>query len=59
MDWLVGKGATPSQYTGPQRDHTTGGLFGKSSTMSCRFLSLNYLRKISETWWSSVGNNLQ
>ena len=30
MDWLIGKGATPSQYTGPQRDHTTGGLFGKN-----------------------------
>ena len=29
MDWLVGKGATPSRYTGPDRDHTTGGLFGK------------------------------
>jgi hypothetical protein len=37
MDWLVGKGATPSQYTGPTRDHTTGGLFGKSSLSSYHY----------------------
>ena len=37
MDWLVGKGATPSQYTGPISDHTTGGKFGKSRPISCHY----------------------
>ena len=29
------------------------------STISCRGLCLNYLKKISQTWWSSVGSILQ
>ena len=31
----------------------------KYSTISCRGLCLNYLKKISQTWWFSVGNILQ
>ena len=27
--------------------------------ISCRGLCLNYLKKISQTWWSSVGSILQ
>ena len=26
---------------------------------SCRFECLNYLKKISQTWWSSVGSILK
>ena len=29
------------------------------STISCRGLCLNYLKEISQTWWSSVGGILQ
>ena len=29
------------------------------STIICRGLCLNYLEKISQTWWSSVGSILQ
>ena len=29
------------------------------STIRCRGLCLNHLKKISQTWWSSVGSILQ
>ena len=29
------------------------------SSISCGGLCLNYLKKISLTWWSSVGSSLQ
>lgn len=33
FDWLIGSGGTPSQYTGPSTDHTTGLGYGRYTFM--------------------------
>ena len=33
FDWIVGSGSTPSSYTGPTTDHTTGLQFMKVTTI--------------------------
>ena len=30
FDWLIGRGSTPSRFTGPQNDHTQGNTQGMS-----------------------------
>ena len=35
FDWLLGSGSTPSVYTGPSNDHTTGVLRLLTKTYAC------------------------
>jgi hypothetical protein len=46
--------------TGKKKDRVNKSKVGVLySTISCRGLCLNYLKKISQTWWFSVGSILQ
>ncbi|CAB4007264.1 MAM and LDL-receptor class A domain-containing 2-like, partial [Paramuricea clavata] len=57
MDWLVGKGATPSQYTGPTRDHTTGGIFGQYMFVEASFATVGHkARLVTGRFHATTGN---
>ena len=38
FDWIIGKGDTPSSFTGPKVDHTKGTAAGKRSVVSSQGL---------------------
>jgi len=52
FDWLVGSGGTPSSYTGPSTDHTTG-LFDTLlglPVMVCKSHLIIILKKFRHKW---------
>ena len=40
FDWTIGSGGTPSPFTGPDVDHTTGSKSGKISSFQPNFSNL-------------------
>lgn len=40
FDWVIGSGATPSSFTGPSTDHTTGSAQGNNHLISWEYTSV-------------------